>query len=241
MSLQTYKPKEYRGKCAVTISPRGFNFNGAARDVANLSQIHWMRIHTDPDERLIVFEPVSGIDKSRELLKLGTDKKGHKRLTAKGLVSQTPWLETIARLSLDARKFELKPYSGPVPAFNSGATSTTRSNPPWYIQLLPAFEESIVPSEIGQLDSGAKGIYRYLGGDNGEEVIYIGKGSVRARFEQEPMRKEWKVSRIEYSIITGDESDQKAYEWEAWWLKRYKSEHNGRLPRHNQVQGRQSS
>ena len=92
-----------------------------------------------------------------------------------------------------------------------------------------------MPSKIGGLGSEVKGIYRYRGGNDGDEVIYIGKGSIRDRFEQEPSRREgWGVSIIEYSII-GD--DRIAYEWEAWWIEQFKRQHNGRRPRYNQADG----
>lgn len=102
---------------------------------------------------------------------------------------------------------------------------------------MPAFEESIEPSGIRELASSVKGIYRYRGGDDGEEVIYLGKGSIRDRFEQESLRRGWKVSRIEYSVIRNDDNDQMAYEWEAWWIRQFKKENNGRRPRYNQVDG----
>lgn len=219
----------------VTITPTAFMFSVAARDAANLGEIHWMRIHTDPDDRLVVFEPVPGLDKRPSFLKLGTSQKGHKRLIAKGLISQTPWIKAIIAMPVEARKFDMKPYPGPLPPLESD--SGKQRNPPWYIQLMPAFEESIVPSEIRHLDSSTKGVYRYRGGDDGEEVIYIGKGSIRDRFEQELSRKGWKVSRIEYSIIRNDENDQIAYEWEAWWIQQFKKENNGRRPRYNRVDG----
>ena len=103
----------------------------------------------------------------------------------------------------------------------------------WYIQLMPAFEQSITPSAIDQLGRGIKGIYRYLGGKGGQEVVYIGKGAVKDRYLQEKVRREWNVSKIEYSHI---EDDQTAYEWEAWWIARHREEHGDR-PIYNLVDG----
>ena len=106
---------------------------------------------------------------------------------------------------------------------------------------MPAFEESILPSQISRLDSRIKGIYRYRGGNDGEEIVYIGKGSIKDRFEQEPRRRNWKIARIEYSAIAGDDSEQQAYEWEAYWIQRFRHENNGNRPRYNRVDGHGSA
>jgi len=216
----------------VTITPTAFRFSIVASITANLSDIHWMRIHVDPNDRLVVFEPVPGLDKVANVLKLGTQRKGLKTLVAKGLISNTPWIRALVEMPIEARKFEMKRYSGPLPTPEEPSGKPGRW--PWYIQLMPAFEEAIAPSEINRLGSSAKGIYRYRGGNDGEEVIYIGKGSIRDRFLQEPTRRNWDVTRIEYSIV---QDDQKAYEWEAWWIQRFRKENNGLRPRFNVQDG----
>ncbi len=59
----------------------------------------------------------------------------------------------------------------------------------------------------------------------GDEVVYIGKGSIRDRYQTDPRRASWGISKIEYSVI---KDDQKALEWEDWWLKRFRKENKGR-------------
>ncbi|MCY3821476.1 MAG: hypothetical protein OXH52_19340 [Gammaproteobacteria bacterium] len=122
----------------------------------------------------------------------------------------------------------MKPYLGPVPSPAPGERSGSACG---YIRLMPAFEESITPSRITESRDDLKGIYRYLGGGDGQEVIYIGKGSIRRRFQEEAARRQWNVSRIEYSAL---DDDQTAYEWEAWWIQRHREEHGDR-PRYNSV------
>ena len=225
--LKVYKPKQYGDRCVVTLTPTSFKFSVLARDTARLQDIHWMRVFTDDDDRLVVFQPVPGMEKRPELLKLGTSKKGHKTLMAKGLIAQTPWIRAVAHLQdVEARKFELKEYPGPLP--------TGRGATPWFIRLMPAFEESVAPSQAGSLGPDTKGIYRYVGGG---EVVYIGKGNVRDRYQSEPERASWGISRIEYSVIR---TDQEALEWEAWWIDRFRSENGGALPRYNRVGGHRS-
>ena len=229
MALQTYKPVNVPGRCVVVINLTGFRFSVMARNAAQLTEINWMRLHTDSEERLIVFEPVPGLEKRPDLLKLGTSKTGHKRLAAKGLIRRTPWIRSVAaQTSLEARTFDLRRYHGALPPRSDG----DRGNQPWYIQLMPAFEHSVFPSSIHIINSDTRGIYRYLKGD---EIIYIGKGRIRDRY-REPGRNTWEVSKIEYSEIVDDE---KALEWEAWWIDRFQQEHDGNLPRYNQVRGQQ--
>lgn len=220
MALRKYVPKSYRDdRCLVTVDAASFKFNAAARSRARLQDFHYMQVHFDPEERLIVFEPMPGARKKAGWLKLGRESKS---LPAKGIVSSNDWIKAVAsHQDIADRKFEISPYDGDVRG--------------WSIQLMPAFEKFVVPSEIHRVEEGARGIYRYRGGDSGDEVIYIGKGNVRARLRQESQRKDWQVSRIEYSVI---KDDQRAYEWEAFWIRRYQAENNGRLPRFNQVGGR---
>ena len=186
-----------------------------------------MRVFTDDDKRLVVFRPVSGLEKRPGLLKLGTSRKGYKTLTAKGVIAQTTWIGAVARLAdVEARKFELKEYPGSLPPGEGES--------PWFIRLMPAFEESVVPSQVGSLGPGIKGIYRYF---SGGMVVYIGKGIIRDRYQQEPERASWGVSRIEYSMI---EDDQEALEWEAWWIERFRKENGGAFPKYNRVGGNRS-
>ncbi len=222
MALRKYVPKAYRDdRALVTVETKGFRFNVTAHNLMGLHNVHYMQVHVDSKERLIVFELMVGTKKQADCLKLRTGGV----LTGKGLVSENDWIKEVARQDVAYRKFEVRRYSD-------------HEVQGWSIQLMPAFEKSVVPSQIARLDSDGKGIYRYRGGSNGNEVVYIGKGSIRDRFQQEPQRRGWGVSRIEYSIVN---DDQTAYEWEAYWIRRFQDENNGRIPRFNQVGGRSSS
>ena len=195
------------------------------------ADIVWVRVYPDDEDRLIVFEPVPSVDKPPFGLKLGRSASRARRPTANGLINQTPWIRIVAALANTVdRRFDLKPFHGPLP----NADDSRGNRPAWYIRLMPAFEESIAAAEIKALSSSAKGIYRYLGGDDGREIVYIGKGLIKDRFRQEAERKSWGIHRIEYSVI---EDDILAYEWERWWIERCKRQHNGRHPRYNRVDG----
>ena len=184
-----------------------------------------VRIYTDEEDRLVVFRPIPGMKKRSGLLKLGTSRTGHKTVTAKGLIASAPWIKAVAFLKdVEARKFELTEYPGPLP-------SDIRGQKPWFIRLMPAFEKSVPPSQVASLGPNAKGIYRYR---SGGEVVYIGKGNIRDRYQADPQRASWGISRIEYSLIP---DDQEALEWEDWWIHRFRKRNNGHRPRYNRNGG----
>ena len=117
-ALKTYKPKFDSSRCRVTVTRKGFSFSAIARDALRLREIAFMRIHTDPDKRLIVFEPVPGLNKQSDVLKVGHDRSA--RVAAKGLISEEPWIKAVAAMPGEARKFEMKEYHGQLPPPESG-------------------------------------------------------------------------------------------------------------------------
>ena len=96
----------------------------------------------------------------------------------------------------------------------------------WKIDVCPAFEHYIEPHDIDKLEHEAAGIYRYR--NERGEIIYIGSGKIRDRFEA-PEREKWRIVRIEYSIVT---DRQRAYQWERYWHDQFEGEF-GRLPAYN--------
>ena len=102
----------------------------------------------------------------------------------------------------------------------------------WEISLRPSFENFISRDELTKKAIKIKGIYRYK--DNSGNIIYIGKGDVRARF-QEPQRKNWNFETIEYSEVK-DENEQ--LKWESYWIEEFKKKNNGKLPKRNEIGGK---
>jgi len=100
----------------------------------------------------------------------------------------------------------------------------------FYIELRPNFVNKIKFSEIQRLPADLKGIYRYLDKEN--SIIYIGKGLIRQRAEQDE-RKEWGVNVVEYAEI---ESDEDAFDWESHYIEEYR-QNNGFLPTFNRIRG----
>jgi len=237
MGLEWYIPSN-PGKNVVSVDLTSFQFASSTVLLANLKDITWVRVAGDADTRTIVFQPVLGMDKKIDLLKLQTQRKGktiRKLLTAKGFINRNLWINKVARLE-DKRlkRFELKKYESPLPPLPVTATSESKSRgDAWYIQLMPAFENSVTVDKISGINSSAKGIYRYWGGNSGEKVVYIGKGFVRDRFQSSPGRKEWGVKKIEYSLVANDDD---AYKWESFWIEEFQRDH-GHKPPYNKVRG----
>lgn len=98
----------------------------------------------------------------------------------------------------------------------------------WFAQLHPTFEHTVKPT--ADLKS-LRGIYRYK---NNGLIVYIGKGVIESRINA-PQRAKWVYDTIEYSIINDPE---KQFEWENFWIKRYKEDNEEKLPFYNQNSGR---
>ena len=188
MVLKAYRPQRTKGGSWVRVSKGGFYFSAQACNLANLNKINWMRLHSDSDERIVVFEPIPGLEKSEDLLRLSTpNRRNVKFLIAKGLIAEEPWIHAVGSIeSSESRRFDLKKYEAQVPP---PPPDGKRGKNFWYIRLMPAFEHVVLPSKIHQIDFGLKGIYRYWGGKDGQEIVYIGKGFIRKRYQEDPVRR----------------------------------------------------
>tara|TARA_X000000368_G_C22931316_1_gene667746 strand:+ start:149 stop:814 length:666 start_codon:yes stop_codon:yes gene_type:complete len=111
--------------------------------------------------------------------------------------------------------------------------SYDKHNKIYFVELRPNFGNKIKFSDLNKLPSDLKGIYRYLDGSN--SVIYIGKGFIRARAQQDD-RENWGIKIIEYAVI---ESDSDALEWESHYIDEFR-QNNGYLPSFNRIRGHSS-
>jgi len=59
-------------------------------------------------------------------------------------------------------------------------------------------------------------------------------GDIRTRLK-DLQRKDWLFDTIEYSIIKDKESRT---EWESFWIERFKSENDNKLPAYNLIRGK---
>ena len=90
--------------------------------------------------------------------------------------------------------------------------------------MRPNFEIIVKFSDRNTIPDAFKGIYRYRNNDG--QIIYIGKGGVKTRVNS-PERKEWGISKIEYSVLLDDD---KSYYWENYYLERYVSTFGSKPP-----------
>ena len=99
------------------------------------------------------------------------------------------------------------------------------------ILLRPNFEIATNWSDKNKIPEEYIGIYRYLNKEG--QVLYIGKGGIRARANS-PERKDWGVAKIEYSVISDDD---KCYYWENYYLEKFVNS-NGAKPPFNVIMGK---
>ena len=212
MALKLYRPRRAARTPVVNVGGGGFNFSAEASRKAGLESAHWVRLHTDEEERCIAFEFLDDSIQPEDANKLMRGRGSARSCRAKALINGIPWIKAVAGRN---RKFKMRPH--PV---GRGL---------WAIWLAPWFELSARPEAIGEIGAAA-GIYRYR--DASGEVIYIGKGCVADRY-REPERREWGIAKIEYSLVP----DEEQYEWEKYHLNDFAKEHDGRKPRFNKVAG----
>ena len=131
-------------------------------------------------------------------------------IKASELINKNPILKNIQKMtSRQDRTFEI---------FYDKKTNI------YSILLRPNFEIIVKFSDRNTIPDAFKGIYRYRNNDG--QIIYIGKGGVKARVNS-PERKEWGISKIEYSVLLDDD---KSYYWENYYLERYVSTFGSKPP-----------
>jgi hypothetical protein len=198
----------------VTLRSNKFFFNTILVKLAELEKYPFVRLFVDDDYRKIGFEFTKEQEDS-DIFRVMRDEDRNKdyACTSSEVLSRN-WVRKVAETaSINA-----------CPAKKEGKL--------WSISLIPAFEYSVKRDDITKITNELSGIYRYI--NQNDEIVYIGKGNIRNRFN-EKNRETWIFDKVEYSAITGDD---KALEWESFWIESYKESHNGELPRYNLINGR---
>lgn len=196
----------------VTISGGSFSFNSKFVKEFELKKYSRVTFYIDEENFKVGFEFHSNIlDKNSHSLQI----RGGTALTkAQEAIFNTPFLKKVNSLiSTTDKRF---------PAVFD------RVDRLYVISVCPAFE--IKTTILSEIDSEARGIYRYLDENN---VVYIGKGRIKSRANS-PERADWKFDVIEYSIVENEEAQ---IEWESYWIKRYREDNNTQLPRYNKISG----
>ncbi|MEK9143465.1 MAG: hypothetical protein AAB481_02465 [Patescibacteria group bacterium] len=208
----------------ITLRKEHIGYNAVFVKIANLKQYNRVRPGIDHENYRIYFQflyqdkSVKDIEgKLKDTLALYSDSPNDvtKSTAAQKLYEHNILLRNISEYENPKyRQFEVK--------------QDTEDNSIWFAQLDPTFEHIVKPAADLK---GLRGIYRYK---NNGLIVYIGKGVIESRINA-PQRAKWVYDTIEYSIINDLE---KQFEWENFWIKRYKEDNEGKLPFYNQNSGR---
>ena len=107
------------------------------------------------------------------------------------------------------------------------------NKPIWIISLIPCFEKIYNISQLSEISTKIVGIYRYR--NSQDKIIYIGKGNIRRQIKEVGRLDDWDIMKIEVSEI---EAENLQFEYENFWINKYKSENNNELPKYNKNQGK---
>jgi hypothetical protein len=211
--VSNIKTKNYMDP-TISIGQFHIHYSSVFEKLSDLKKYKRVKYYVDKDTLKIGFE-FTNDQKSGVALFRKSDGGGACRSSCNELNSRYEWIKSISYLkNSKARKF-----------------IATKEGKIWSIQLMPGFEYKCKRDQINEIDARSIGIYRYL---RNEEVVYIGKGDIKRRLQEE-QRKKWDFEIIEWSVLA-EESDQ--YRWEKWWLDFYQEYNGGKLPIYNSISGR---
>jgi hypothetical protein len=194
----------------ITIGNNRFSVNSAFSKIAELEKNKYVTYYVDADDRKIAFEFKNSEDADSFKVIINKRKGNYSQSTE---LFTIPWIQKISQQKVINR---FKPF---------------RDGKKYAIVLMPIFENSVYKKDYLKIPASACGIYRYI--DN-ENIVYIGKGNIRNRLSELP-RNEWKFDRVEYSIITDNDSQ---LEWESYWISNFKANNQNSLPAYNLISGK---
>lgn len=203
-----------RDEPIVLVTRDKFVYNMRLAEKAKLKKNEFVIYDVDEEEKKIGFQFLP-IEKESLTSRIDNQSGRQFRSSALRVTSQHPWVKEVSSLEdPEDRKF-----------------LAIREGRRWIIQLTPSFEFRYKRDDFSKIPGDAKGIYRYR--DENGDIVYIGKGNMRRRLS-EAGRVGWEFRIIEYSVI---EAEAKQFNWENFWIEKFKQENNGRLPYYNKVSG----
>lgn len=216
MAFEEFKREQwYSDEPTVLLGDLKFNYQSVFFKIAGLHDFHYVKYSVDKDNLKIGFKFLKQKTDANCYNLIHAEGKSTARSNAFKLISTFPWLKKAFEMhSSKNRRFKIRMEQGL-----------------WAISFCPIFEDRLSRQNSTALPNDGSGIYRYL--DDAGEIIYIGRGQLRRRFNEHD-KKGWGFSTIEYSILNNDNLEMK---WESWWLDKFKEENEGQLPRHNRVSG----
>lgn len=186
-------------------------FNVTLDRLAELDKYSYVCIYSDDENRRLAFKFLKNKD-DNDAFKLSRAGARGCWCSSRDLHSKT-WVRKAAQNS-DLNRF-----------------ACAKDDGMWTITLIPSFETSVTRSETYKVGSNILGIYRYMNANG--DVVYIGKGNIKARISDKK-RDDWNFETVEYSIIP---DDKEALAWERFYLDKFKNDNGGDLPVYNKVNG----
>lgn len=206
----------------VYINKSGITFSAQFIKKFRLENSQGVKFFSDDEDPYFLgfqFTDDSSAPNTLSLLASGRSKGGSAGFTIKAseLINKNPVLKNIQGQSVKKeRTFEV---------------NFDKKSGMYSVILSPSFEISISWADRNKIPDSINGIYRYLNSEG--NVIYIGKGNIKSRVSS-PERKEWGITKIQYSVITDDD---KCYYWENYYLERF-VETTGAKPPFNVIMGK---
>lgn len=194
----------------ISLNNNRFSYNSVFSKIAELEKKSFVMYYIDEENRKIGFEFTNVENENSFKIILNKSKGNYSQSTE---LFSKKWIQKVSK-SKNLNRF--KPL---------------KEGKKYVITLIPIFEFKVSRDEFLKIPPEASGIYRYLDNQN---IVYIGKGNIRTRLK-ELSRKDWKFDIIEYSTI-GDNDLQ--FEWESFWIERFKLENDNKLPPYNLISGK---
>lgn len=202
----------------VTITPDAIIFSAGFVSLAHLRKKAGVEVFTDNETRSMYFrfdDEKKDDDNCLTLIFKEKEREiGHIKCSNRYFVSSYDWIDKVSKLEGRHRRFTPKKTKGL-----------------WKIILCPTLERK-TERISKKIKSSEVGIYQYRRSAS-DEIVYIGRGVIRGR-ENERKRKDWDYDIVEYSIV---EKEEDRIYWENYWLKKFKDEHDGKLPLYNKNSG----
>ncbi|MFZ4707239.1 MAG: hypothetical protein ACOYMF_14635 [Bacteroidales bacterium] len=202
----------------ISLDKYKFHYNALLRKLADLEQYRFVTYSVNKEDRKIRF--AFHCDHTTGAYSLArSNKKATFRSYSAVLINKYDWIrKTALQEDSISRRFI--------------ARQDSPNKPVWIISLIPCFEKVYDIAKLSDIPLDLSGIYRYR--DSQDKVIYIGKGKIRTRIKEIGRLIDWDIKKIEISEIVDSKLQ---FEYENFWINKFKKENNDELPRYNRNQG----
>lgn len=193
----------------ISLNNNRFSYNSVFSKIAELEKKPFVTYYIDEDNRRIGFE-FSNVENENSFKIILNKSKGNYSQSTE--LFSKDWIRKVSE-SKEINRF--KPI---------------KDGSKYVVTLIPVFEIKVQRGDYLKIPHSASGIYRYIDSHN---IVYIGKGNIRDRLK-ESSRIDWKFDTIEYSVL----KQELQFEWESFWIERFRLENDNKLPAYNLISGK---